>query len=170
MNITKVQRIDLAKIRSDHSVSQKDLAEKLGVKQSFLSNIERGRSPLPPEKLDKIIEIFDIENIDIYYIEDIGSSNMSKSQSDNTNSIINDSAIFEKFVGVMEKMTEAKYANETEALSRIERLQDRNDFLNSQVDELRKDLTRLLHENFALKEILIKNGIDYETRQYYDNV
>ena len=98
-----MQRIDLAKIRSDHSVSQKDLAEKLGVKQSFLSNIERGRSPLPPEKLDKIIEIFDIENIDIYYIEDIGSSNMSKSQSDNTNSIINDSAIFEKFVGVKQR-------------------------------------------------------------------
>ena len=56
-------------------------------------------------------------------------------------------------------MTEAKYANETEALSRIERLQDRNDFLNSQVDELRKDLTRLLHENFALKEILIKTTV-----------
>lgn len=165
-----MQRVDLAKIRSDYSISQKDLAEKLGVKQSFLSNIERGRSPLPPEKLDKIIEIFEIEDIDSYYIEDIGNNSVSKSQSDNTNSIINDSAIFEKFVGIMEKMTEAKYANESEALSRIERLQDRNDFLNSQVDELRKDLTRLLHENFALKELLIKNGIDYETKQNHNNV
>lgn len=165
-----MQRVDLAKIRSDYSISQKDLAEKLGVKQSFLSNIERGRSPLPPEKLDKIIEIFEIEDIDSYYIEDIGNNSVSKSQSDNTNSIINDSAIFEKFVGIMEKMTEAKNANESEALSRIERLQDRNDFLNSQVDELRKDLTRLLHENFALKELLIKNGIDYETKQNHDNV
>ena len=165
-----MQRVDLAKIRSDYSISQKDLAEKLGVKQSFLSNIERGRSPLPPEKLDKIIEIFGIEDIDSYYIEDIGNNSVSKSQSDNTNSIINDSAIFEKFVGIMEKMTEAKYANESEALSRIERLQDRNDFLNSQVDELRKDLTRLLHENFALKELLIKNGIDYETKQNHNNV
>lgn len=165
-----MQRVDLAKIRSDYSISQKDLAEKLGVKQSFLSNIERGRSPLPPEKLDKIIEIFEIEDIDSYYIEDIGNNGVSKSQSDNTNSIINDSAIFEKFVRIMEKMTEAKNANESEALSRIERLQDRNDFLNSQVDELRKDLTRLLHENFALKELLIKNGIDYETKQNHDNV
>lgn len=165
-----MQRVDLAKIRSDYSISQKDLAEKLGVKQSFLSNIERGRSPLPPEKLDKIIEIFEIEDIDSYYIEDIGNNSVSKSQSDNTNSIINDSAIFEKFVGIMEKMTEAKYANESEALSRIERLQDRNDFLNSQVDELRKDLTRLLHENFVLKELLIKNGIDYETKQNHNNV
>lgn len=165
-----MRRVDLAKIRSDYSISQKDLAEKLGVKQSFLSNIERGRSPLPPEKLDKIIEIFEIEDIDSYYIEDIGNNSVSKSQSDNTNSIINDSAIFEKFVGIMEKMTEAKYANESEALSRIERLQDRNDFLNSQVDELRKDLTRLLHENFALKELLIKNGIDYETKQNHNNV
>ncbi|MBQ3605685.1 MAG: hypothetical protein II990_05475, partial [Muribaculaceae bacterium] len=63
-----------------------------------------------------------------------------------------------------------KNANETETLSRIERLQDRNDFLSSQVDELRKDLTRLLHENFALKEILIKNGIDYGNTQNHENV
>lgn len=159
--MTGMQRLNLAQIRSEYGISQLALAERLGVKQSFLSNVERGKCNLPADKLDMVIEMFHIDDINVYYIDVEDVVNTAKTHSDNTNSIINDTAILDRIVSVVEKMTEMQNANETEAQARLNRLQCRNDVLSNQVDNLREELTRLLQENFTLKELLIKNGIGY---------
>lgn len=47
--------IDLKAFRKANKLTQKDLAEYLGVHHSFIANIETGRSSLPNEQLDKIL-------------------------------------------------------------------------------------------------------------------
>lgn len=46
--------MDLKKFRKQNAISQQELAEYLGVGQSFISQIERGVSPLPESLLEKI--------------------------------------------------------------------------------------------------------------------
>lgn len=54
----------IAKIRKEHGVSQKKLAELIGVKQSAISRIEQGKFNVGFDTLQKIAEIFD-KNIDL---------------------------------------------------------------------------------------------------------
>lgn len=62
-------RIDIARLRKDNGMSQNDLAQKLQITQSFLSAIENGKSPLPPEKEARIAEIFGLGSLDDYLID-----------------------------------------------------------------------------------------------------
>ena len=48
----KGQIFDLRTFRADHKVSQKELAERFGRPQSFLSAIEHGKRSAPPALLD----------------------------------------------------------------------------------------------------------------------
>ena len=86
---------DLKKIRKDNGISQRELAEYLGVGQSFISQMERGACPIPDNMSQKILEnpewtiyIDTLENhgkIDIRHedpagdhIEQNGSNNIGK--------------------------------------------------------------------------------------------
>ncbi len=46
---------ELKDFRKKNNLQQKELADFLGIGQSFLSNIESGRSPLPDDKLEKLL-------------------------------------------------------------------------------------------------------------------
>ena len=61
--------LDLQRIRKEFGVTQKALADILNINQSFLSNIENGRSPLPPDKREKILETFNITHPEEYTID-----------------------------------------------------------------------------------------------------
>ena len=54
-------------MRKQHNMTQSELAEKLGVEQSYLSLIENGKRKPNPELLHKIAEVFDktVEELDI---------------------------------------------------------------------------------------------------------
>lgn len=62
-------RIDIARLRKERGVSQSELAQQLQITQSFLSAIENGKSPLPPEKEARILEIFNLNDFEGYMIE-----------------------------------------------------------------------------------------------------
>ena len=64
-----MRTLDLQRIRKDFNVTQKALADMLNINQSFLSNIENGRSPLPYDKRQKILEVFNITRPEEYTIE-----------------------------------------------------------------------------------------------------
>lgn len=64
-----MSRLDIARIRKDHGMSQGELAQQLQITQSFLSAIENGKSPLPPEKESRILEIFSLDDPSIYMTE-----------------------------------------------------------------------------------------------------
>ncbi len=62
----KGQIFDLRTFRADHKVSQKELAERFGRPQSFLSAIEHGKRSAPPALLDALAREFNVDNISDY--------------------------------------------------------------------------------------------------------
>lgn len=65
-----MSRIDLTRLRKQAGMSQRNLAALLQVRPSFLSAIENGRSRMPDEKLEKIKEIFKLDSLEEFMIEE----------------------------------------------------------------------------------------------------
>lgn len=155
-----MNKIDLVKLRKRAGMSQRELADLLQVRPSFLSAIENGRSRIPEEKLEKIKEIFEIENFDDYLLP-------NSPESSNTNQtdlhIIDQGDSFTHllthFHDLAHKNSCAKPDNEL--LSRIDFLTKKNDRLSERVDDLRDEVDRLRQENIRLKELLVKHGLEY---------
>lgn len=49
-----MKNIDLKAFRKANNISQVELAEYLGIGQSFISQIEKGTRPIPPEHISKL--------------------------------------------------------------------------------------------------------------------
>lgn len=61
---------DLKRFRKDKKISQGVLADKLGIGQPFVSQIESGKDPMPDNLIMKLSEIFPSDNISSYYIKE----------------------------------------------------------------------------------------------------
>ena len=61
---------DLKRFRKENKISQKELSEVLGVAQSFISQIENGKDPMPEAMLQKISDNYKLNNLAKYEIED----------------------------------------------------------------------------------------------------
>jgi transcriptional regulator with XRE-family HTH domain len=59
-------KIKQLRLRSGRVMTQKDLAEKIGIEVTYLSKLENNRLPyyLSEEKLKKIVDIFDLDQRD----------------------------------------------------------------------------------------------------------
>lgn len=129
----------------------------LQVRPSFLSAIENGRSRMPEEKLEKIMEIFEIDNMDDYTIEDTHENTVpppthALDQSDTLAQLLNN------FHELSHQREKEHSSPDSESAVRIEFLTSRNDRLSERVDDLREEVDRLREENLRLKELLIKEG------------
>jgi transcriptional regulator with XRE-family HTH domain len=51
----------IQKRRKELKISQKDLAKRLGIKQSFMSKLENGEKPLNQKRLEQLSEILGID-------------------------------------------------------------------------------------------------------------
>ncbi len=155
-----MSRIDLAKLRKRAGMSQRQLADLLQVRPSFLSAIENGRSRLPEEKERRIMEIFEIDSLEDYVIDTV---------TDVAPGIVTHSHVVDQNDSFTHLLTHfhdlahknASSCHDAEAAARIEFLTKRNDRLSQRVDDLRDEVDRLKEENLRLKELLVKNGIDY---------
>jgi len=63
---------DLRHFREDYKISQKALSEQLGVGQSFISQIENGKDPMPNALISKLKEIYQLDDVSKYYKGGIG--------------------------------------------------------------------------------------------------
>lgn len=154
-------RLDLVRLRKRAGMSQKELADLLQVRPSFLSAIENGKSRLPEEKMDKIMEIFEIDSLDGYLVDDEPEVVVPPHThvSDSTDVV---AQLLNHFHELAHQRDKAGHDAETEA--RLDFLIRRNDRLSERVDDLRDEVDRLRHENLALKELLLKNGITYSEK------
>ena len=153
-------RIDFVRLRKRAGMSQRELADKLQVRPSFLSAIENGRSRMPDEKLDKIKEIFELDSLDDYMVEEhmettVPPHTHTLDQNDTLAQLLN------HFHDLAHQREKGLSVQDPEMLARIEFLTKRNDRLSGRVDDLREEVDALRMENLRLKEILIKNGIQY---------
>lgn len=154
-----MKRIDYAGLRKRAGMSQRQLADLLQVRPSFLSAIENGRSRMPEEKLEKLKEIFELDNLESYMIEDdnviVPPHSHTMDQEDTITGLLN------HFHDLAHQREKASHANDAEASERIDFLTKRNDRLSDRVDDLREEVDHLRAEILRLKELLIKNGISY---------
>lgn len=141
-------------------MSQRELADLLQVRPSFLSAIENGKSRMPDEKLDKIKEIFELDSLDEYMIEEhlesiVPPHTHTMDQNDTLAQLLN------HFHDLAHQKEREHSNGDADSLERIEFLTKRNDRLSDRVDNLRDEVDALRQENLRLKELLIKNGIKY---------
>ena len=153
--------IDIARIRKMAGMSQRELAEKLSVKPSFLSAIENGRSRMPEEKLEKIKEIFDIDDLSRYMKEPEDEPAIVPPHTH----AHDESDVISSFLHLFHDRAHHKdgdiHAREAELEERIKYLGSRNDRLSDRVDDLREEVDRLRAENFRLKELLMKHSVGF---------
>ncbi len=155
-----MSRIDLVRLRKRIGISQRELAEMLQVRPSFLSAIENGKSRLPEEKMDKIKEIFELDNLEEFIIDETLENGVPphthvSDQSDSITQLLN------HFHDLAHQRNKSQFNSDSEAYSRIDFLLKRNERLSDRVDELREEVDSLREENLKLKEILLKNNISY---------
>jgi transcriptional regulator with XRE-family HTH domain len=63
-----MKKLDLKRLRTDNSLNQSDLVKLLGVKQSYVSDLEQHKKPISAEHLTKLRSRF--EDIDSYFYEE----------------------------------------------------------------------------------------------------
>ncbi len=142
-------------------MSQRELAELLQVRPSFLSAIENGKSRLPDEKLDRIKEIFELDSLEDYLVDELSEHQVPPhthlfEQNDSLTLLLN------HIHDLAHQKDKSHGATDSESASRIDFLTKRNDRLSERLDDLREEVDRLREENFHLKELLLKHGINYQ--------
>lgn len=154
-----MKRINLVHLRKRAGMSQRELADLLQVRPSFLSAIENGRSRLPEEKLEKIKEIFEIDDLE-EYLEDeaepaIPPHTHNSEETDTITQLLN------RFHQLAHEREKSHVGHDADAAERIEYLERRNDRLSDRVDDLRDEVDRMRDEILRLKELLVAHGIKY---------
>jgi predicted transcriptional regulator len=65
---------DLKRFRKDKKLGQKDIVPILNVGQAFISQVEKGKDPMPDGWINILKEKYQVENIEQYITEDIVST------------------------------------------------------------------------------------------------
>lgn len=163
-------RIEIARLRKDHGMSQNELAQQLQITQSFLSAIENGKSPLPTEKEERIREIFSLPDLKQYTTETLSPAEAARHLAEMTDSDLFNQLLQRFHSQAHNRENESHHSNHHERisnleeqnsslLSRIDKMMERNDALASKNDELRNDIDTLRSEIYRLKSLLIENNI-----------
>ena len=156
-----MKKIDLLKLRKAAGLSQKELADRLAVQPSFLSAIENGRSRFPDEKLEKLKEIFYLEDLEDFMVEETTDTTVVPPHTHSHEETDTLSQLLMHIHNLAHKTDNLDKAREKTLLNRLEFLSNRNDRLSERMDDLREKIDSLMEENFRLKEILLKNNISY---------
>lgn len=160
-------RIDLLRLRKSAGMSQRELAELLQVRPSFLSAIENGRSRMPEEKLEKLKEIFMLDDLDDYMREEKDEVTVpphTHAELPHTHVMAQGDSLTQLLRHIHDlahREDKAGFEHEQGMASKLEYLEKRNDRLSERVDNLRDEVDSLRVENLRLKELLVKNGIQY---------
>ena len=156
-----MKKLDLLKLRKAAGLSQKELADRLAVQASFLSAIENGRSRFPDEKLEKLKEIIaldDLEDFMEYEDSEVHAVPPHTHTFDEGDSL---TRMLRHIHNLAHKTDDTERGRVTDLMDRIDYLSKRNDRLSERLDTMSEKLDFLRDENFRLKELLIKNNIEF---------
>ena len=150
-------RFNLRRLRTDLRLKQSDVAQTLEIPQSSVSAMENGKTTVSPAYIDKLQQVFNIDNIEDYNDElDIVRIHNNRGNNNGYNNHYNNQ------MG-LDAETVAKMAtldqNVSHLLSdfneRIIRLENKRDELEQENKELHRQLT-------AFQVLCAKNGIEFE--------
>lgn len=159
--MSKQLGLKIKQLRSNYSVSsgkkitQKDLAEKLGISRSYLGDIESGRTTPNEILLGKIADVFDT---DIYEL--IGKNENIEIEVGSTNDVSQSSKVKEAIKKIDGNSAVKKYIKETDFNELIKRILDENTSI--QIKTLRDNIVNLAKiEEDEFKEINNINKNDF---------
>ena len=159
-----MSRIDIARLRKNFGMSQSELARGLQINQSFLSAIENGRSPLPLEKEEMLMQIFGLDTLEDYVVDEVPRAVADLTEGDLIKQLLSRfhaqahsadnadhhrahheriDALEQQLAAMIERLDFLLRHNETHSA--------RNDALSARCDELRDEVDRLRRENAALR-------------------
>lgn len=169
-------KLDISGLRKKLHLSQKELADRLGIRQSFLSAIETGKSPLPADKLRRLAEICAPEPIDNYFIVPAAEKDPHTAIHQHAGEGVNETSMLKDLLNYFHTQAhrdqdehhEMMHAQINTYQERNDKLQQRNDLLqekveqlNNTIEELRTELHNVRTDNLRLKEILLNNHIKF---------
>ncbi len=166
-------RYDLKRLRTDQKITQKELADRLKVTQGFLSSVEKWRNPFPDDRIDDLQKVFPDVDLTEYEVseEDVPRENVG-SFNRHSEIDINDSKLLLRLLDVIGKSTtsldDARSAESEETTDwrrRYDKLNDKYEELRAERDSLLREKYELRDEIFRLRELLMKNNIDYEEKK-----
>lgn len=163
-------RFDLTRLRKEHGITQKELAEKLGLSQGFLSSVESHRNSFPEERVKDLQSIFPDTNLADYDLAGNIPSGTNIGSNNNQSKVnINDDTNIKVLLDYLTKTRNSMGEYENESENEIKEWQKRYDdllaemkILRQERDEYFKNCYELKIENLQLKELLRRNNIDYE--------
>lgn len=161
-----MKRLNLLKLRNFTGISQKKLAELLSVRPSFLSAIEKGRSRFPDDKLDRLKEIMNIDDLSDFMVDEESEAVLTVPPHSHPHTHSHpESDTIAEFLKHIHNQAHREDHDMAEKLNecreRADFLMKRNDRLSDRLDTLREEVDSLRSENFRLKELLIRNNIDF---------
>lgn len=161
-------RLDITKLRKEHGMSQIELAQQLQITQSFLSAIENGKSPLPPEKEERLMELFGIESLSQYEHDEVSSAARRQMSEMTDSDLFNQ--LLQRFhqqahskenthrhhdhhdqIETLQQRVDTLFERNNELMKRNDRLSEDNERLRGDNDRLRQEIDRLREEVFRLK-------------------
>lgn len=156
-----MSRLDISRLRKMAGMSQRTLADKLGVRQSFLSAIENGKSRVPEDKLERIKQMFGEEAVAHCMIAEeadgVDMSGHTHGEADTLTHLLQH--IHEQAHQMSDTISSPQRHREAELEEHNSYLAKRNDQLSERLDLLREEIDELRKENLRLKELLVEHGI-----------
>ncbi len=145
-----MQSIDLKRFRKDNNLTQTQMAEIFGCKQSYISDIERYRRPMPNAYIKALVNRFNEEKLQDYYIDE-PTQNSSLQYAHN--SYIGH-AHYKYKTQDFQNVNEMIYEYETQLSKANLKLSK----LYSQLSETKNDLIEAKNQIIKLQEELIKKS------------
>ena len=112
--------IDLKGFRKQNKLSQKDLAEALGVSRSFIGQVEAGFSKLPDDKLDKLLANTNGWDVSMLIVE--GDLIAQRGGSNNVGKVEGEQSALKKEIEMLREQVEELRAEKARYWDMIERL------------------------------------------------
>lgn len=150
-------KFDLKRLRTDLKLKQTELADALNLPQSSVSSMEKGKTRIHQDTIDKLESIYNVTNIEDYYIEDehpvyINNEGASGSNNGYKNLSISPVDIETMYKTRIEMMIEEL----RESNERTKRMEERYDIVTQEKSKLQERIIKLLM-------LCAKNGIDCES-------
>lgn len=156
-------RYDLPRLRKKKNMTQRQLAEALGLSQGFLSSVESGRNPFPDERIDDLQSIFPEENIEDYAATAPQKPSSAVGSFNEGSEIkINDPATLKAFIAFATRQSKEVDSIEQTNGCKEKDYQERLLRLSDELEKVRKEKYDLLEENLRLKDLLRRNNIEFK--------
>ena len=161
-------RYDISRLRKKLGLNQKEMAERLGFRQSFLSSVENGKSPFPADRLALLEKMCEPESLKSYIIEETPAPSAGASvfppgskEMNMLSEVLNyfHSQAHREQDGHHEQMhkdMEALQQRNDRLAEKNEALQEKIDILNATIERLREELHQAKGETLELKARILK--------------